>query len=40
MGREIRRVPKNWKHPRLEDGRYQPMFDQNYEEACHGVRKK
>lgn len=39
MGREIRRVPKGWEHPRDERGNYQPMFDKIYEgdkwiEAC------
>ena len=27
MGREIRRVPSNWDHPKNEHGSYQPMFD-------------
>ena len=27
MGREIRRVPPNWDHPKNEHGAYQPMFD-------------
>ena len=26
MGREVRRVPKNWKHPR-ENGKYTPLLD-------------
>ena len=33
MGREIRRVPPNWEHPKVERyGRteYQPMFDRDY----------
>ena len=42
MGREIRRVPPNWEHPKRErwdysKGRYaevlQPMFDRSYKEA-------
>jgi hypothetical protein len=33
MGREIRRVPANWVHPKDERGRYQPMFDEDYEAA-------
>jgi hypothetical protein len=37
MGREIRRVPPNWKHPQKEDryGRMQdqPMYDQHYDDA-------
>lgn len=36
MGREIRRVPANWQHPKREhyDGRLQPMFDERFEEAA------
>lgn len=33
MGREIRMVPAGWQHPRGEDGRYIPLFDQTYVEA-------
>ena len=33
MGREIRKVPANWVHPRKEDGSYQPMFNEHYEDA-------
>ncbi len=33
MGREVRRVPKNWEHPRADDGRYQPMHDEDFETA-------
>lgn len=31
MGREIRKVPPGWEHPRKEDGNYQEMYDQDYE---------
>lgn len=34
MGREIRRVPPNWEHPKDEnfnDGRYQPMHETSFE---------
>ena len=34
MGREIRRVPPNWEHPKNDKGDYQPMFDQTYKEAA------
>lgn len=34
MGREIRRVPRGWQHPRKPDGRYQPLFDETYAEAA------
>jgi len=27
MGREVRRVPKNWKHPTGEHGQYIPLLD-------------
>lgn len=33
MGREIRKVPANWEHPRKQNGEYQPMFDQYYGDA-------
>ena len=36
MGREIRRVPANWEHPKTErHGRmdYQPMYDERFEDA-------
>lgn len=34
MGREIRRVPPNWEHPRDRFGNYKPIFDQDYETAA------
>ena len=34
MGREIRRVPEGWEHPRDERGNYKPLYDQAYEDAC------
>lgn len=33
MGREIRRVPEWWEHPRDEHGAYIPLFDRSYDEA-------
>lgn len=35
MGREIRRVPANWEHPRSDrdDREYQPLYDQTYKSA-------
>lgn len=33
MGRELRRVPANWEHPKDEKGRYIPMFDIYYGDA-------
>lgn len=29
MGREVRRVPKGWEHPRDENGNYIPLHDQS-----------
>lgn len=34
MGREIRRVPANWEHPKNERG-YKPLFDSPYIEAIN-----
>ena len=36
MGREVRRVPADWEHPRstVYDGDYRPLFDQDYISAC------
>lgn len=33
MGREIRKVPANWEHPKKGDGSYQPMRDMYYGDA-------
>ena len=32
MGREVRRVPKDWKHPREED-QFVPLFEGGYSDA-------
>lgn len=35
MGREVRRVPKDWVHPKKGNSdRYQPMYDKDFESAC------
>lgn len=37
MGREIRKVPPNWDHPKQQgqyDGRLQPMFNERFEDAA------
>jgi hypothetical protein len=34
MGREVRRVPADWKHPKNKQGHLQPMFDESFREAC------
>ena len=31
MGREIRRVDKNWSHPKGENGKYEPLYDYDFE---------
>lgn len=33
MGREVRKVPANWQHPKKENGDYQPMNNYSYEET-------
>jgi len=40
MGREIRRVPKGWEHPRDNDGHFLPMHDKDYESACQEWAKE
>jgi hypothetical protein len=30
MGRELRKVPAGWEHPKRNDGSYQPMFNEYY----------
>lgn len=30
MGRELRRVPADWKHPKRDNGKYQPMYEEYY----------
>ncbi len=34
MGREIRRVPRGWEHPRNERGEYQPLYDREFDVAA------
>lgn len=33
MGREIRMVPPNWKHPKGQHDEFQPMFNENFDDA-------
>ena len=33
MGREVRRVPPNWEHPKDVSGQYVSMYDETYKEA-------
>ena len=30
MGRQLRKVPANWEHPRKDNGQYQPMYEEFY----------
>jgi hypothetical protein len=32
MGREVRRVPENWEHPKDTNGHYVPLFAYSYQE--------
>ena len=34
MGREVRMVPKNWKHPKRQDGGFIPLFDFDYQNCA------
>jgi hypothetical protein len=36
MGRELRRVPSGWEHPRKADGDYQPLRDESH---VHAMRE-
>jgi len=33
MGREVRRVPKGWKHP-MENGKYKPLLGRSYSDEA------
>lgn len=34
MGREIRKVPTGWHHPRNEQGHFQPLYNESFKEAA------
>jgi hypothetical protein len=34
MGREIRRVPADWDHPKNDDGSFHPLYDEYYGKKC------
>lgn len=34
MGREIRKVPANWEHPKDRYGKYQPLYDKRFEDVA------
>jgi hypothetical protein len=40
MGREIRRVPADWEHPKNAQGRCQPMFDESFRGACERWKRR
>ena len=40
MGREIRRVPPSWDHPKKSNGEYQPMHDRSYHAAIDDWRRE
>lgn len=33
MGRELRKVPANWQHPKMSNGNHQPLFNEYYKDA-------
>lgn len=39
MGREIRRVPPGWEHPRDDDGEYKAMYDVDFKTAAEEWNK-
>ena len=34
MSRKVRKVPANWQHPKNSYDKYQPMYDNNYEDVA------
>ena len=40
MGREIRRVPPDWEHPKDTSGNYIPLFDETHAEAVREFEKE
>ena len=40
MGRELRKVPEGWEHPKNNDGSYQPMYDRFYGDALNDWLKE
>ena len=40
MGREIRRVPPDWEHPKDERGHYKALYDNDYESAAQVWEKE
>jgi hypothetical protein len=40
MGRELRKVPANWEHPKNDNGQYHPMYNEYYGDALNDWLKK
>lgn len=40
MGREVRRVPKDWQHPKDERGSFIPKLDRSYADAAREFTEK
>ncbi len=43
MGREIRKVPPNWQHPKQDSGRndhHQPLYDEQYKAAADDWKRR
>ncbi len=39
MGREVRKVPPDWEHPKNERGAYQPMYDRTLKDEIEELIK-
>jgi hypothetical protein len=39
MGREVRRVPKDWEHPIGDNGHHIPLHDGDYRTACEEYQR-
>lgn len=40
MGREVRRVPPDWEHPRDARGNFLPMYDESFEHALRVFKEE
>ena len=40
MGREIRRVPEDWQHPKDESGHYLALYDSDYESELADYQRR
>lgn len=39
MGRECRRVPADWEHPKRDDGTFQAIYDESFRDAAERWKK-